>query len=53
MIGARLAVYHSETSPLVEHYRAEGVVADYRVRHGVGDMDHVVAELGDLIDPWA
>ena len=49
VIGARLAVYHRETSPLIEHYRGKGVVADYRVRYGMGDMEGLVAELSALL----
>ncbi len=34
----RLATYHEQTSPIVEHYRALGVVADVE---GVGSIDRI------------
>ena len=53
VIAERLEVYHAETAPLIEHYRQRGLLAEYRVRYGLGDMDRLVAELqsvcgGDL-----
>ena len=42
VISERLEVYHEETAPLIAHYRQRGLLAEYRVRYGVGDMDLLV-----------
>ena len=42
VISERLEVYHEETAPLIAHYRQRGLLAEYRVRYGVGDMDGLV-----------
>lgn len=41
-VGARLAVYHTETAPILPHYRASGrlVTVD-----GMAEMDHVSAQV--------
>jgi len=37
-VRTRLATYHDQTSPIVDHYRAKGVVADVQ---GVGSIDAI------------
>ena len=51
VIAERLRVYHAETAPLVEHYRGVGVLVDYRVRHGLGDIEELTNILRDLTKP--
>ena len=45
----RLALYHAETVPLVEYHREWGLLAEHRVRYGVGDMAGLEAELRALL----
>ncbi len=45
VIAKRLELYHEETAPLIAHYRSRGLLAEYRVRRGVGDMAGLAAEL--------
>ena len=49
VIEQRLVVYHSETAALVDYYRSEGVLAEYRVRYGTGDMEQLEQELRALL----
>ena len=49
VISARLELYHRETAPLIDHYRAEGVLADYHVRSVVGDMPELERELQQVL----
>jgi adenylate kinase len=49
VIERRLALYHAETAPLVDYYREQGLLAEYRVRYGVGDMVGLEAELRALL----
>ena len=48
-IEERLRVYYTETAPLVEHYRSLGVLVNYRVARGLGDLDQLTAELQTLV----
>ena len=41
--------YHAETAPLVDYYRAKGVLVDYRVCYGVGDMQGLHEEIQALL----
>jgi adenylate kinase len=43
----RLAVYAAETAPVVDYYRAQGVL---RTVDGVGDPDEVTGRIRDAID---
>ena len=49
VIEQRLAVYHSETAALVDYYHSEGVLVEYRVRYGTGDMEQLEQELRALL----
>jgi adenylate kinase len=53
IIAARLALYHQETSPLIEHYSTQGILAHYRVRYGVGDMTQLLVDIAGLVGPTA
>jgi adenylate kinase len=48
VIAARLAVYHADTAPVIDFYRKQNIVAEYRVQRGLGDMPQLVRELV----PW-
>ena len=49
VIERRLALYHAETSPLVDYYRKEGLLTSYHVRYGTGDMEQLEQELRALL----
>jgi adenylate kinase len=49
-IRTRLALYHSETAPLVEHYRTKGNVVGI---HGDRPVDSVFAEVQDALETAA
>lgn len=49
VISARLATYHKKTAPLIEYYRAQGILVDYRVQTGTGDMPHLESALRKLL----
>ena len=46
-IKKRLVVYHSQTSPLIEWYKADG---KYQHIHGSGTMEGIFAEIAEAID---
>jgi adenylate kinase len=46
-IRTRLALYHSETAPLVEHYRTRGNLVGI---HGDRPVDTVFAEIQEVLD---
>ena len=46
-IRRRLDVYHSQTAPLINYYKAEGVYAKV---DGLGDMDEIASAICSLID---
>ena len=46
-IKKRLVVYHSQTQPLIEWYKAEGL--HYHI-NGFGDLDRIFADICEVID---
>ena len=46
-IKKRLIVYHSQTQPLIEWYKKEGV--HYHI-NGLGDLDRIFADICEVID---
>ena len=50
VIAERLATYHRETEPLVEHYRARGNLVGI---HGVGTVNEVFAEIQEALEQVA
>ena len=46
-IGLRLAIYHEETAPLVDHYRATGRLVPL---HGERSIDEVATEIAEALD---
>jgi adenylate kinase len=46
VIARRLAIYHSETEPIVEHYRVTGKLVTL---HGGGSVEQVAAEVEDAL----
>lgn len=46
-IKKRLVVYHSQTAPLIDWYKGEGL---YRHINGLGDLDTITAEICEAID---
>jgi len=46
VIGRRLAIYHAETEPIVEHYRATGKLVPL---HAQRSIDEVWAEIQDAL----
>jgi adenylate kinase len=46
-IARRLAIYHEETEPIVEHYRARGIVVGL---HGERTIDEVFAEIQQTLE---
>ena len=46
-IRKRLEVYHSQTAPLKDWYRARGV---YEHIHGVGELNHILKDICKVID---
>ena len=46
VIGRRLAIYHSETEPIVEHYRATGKLVPL---HAAEPVDDVWSEIEDAL----
>jgi adenylate kinase len=49
-IRTRLGLYHRETEPLVEHYRAQGNLVGI---HAAGSIDEVYSEIQDALDQVA
>jgi adenylate kinase len=47
VIARRLAIYHDETEPLVEYYRARDVLVPL---HAERSVDEVYAELQDALE---
>eukprot|EP00927_Polykrikos_kofoidii_P058164 TRINITY_DN52533_c0_g1_i1.p1 TRINITY_DN52533_c0_g1~~TRINITY_DN52533_c0_g1_i1.p1 ORF type:complete len:284 (-),score=56.78 TRINITY_DN52533_c0_g1_i1:72-923(-) len=41
----RLRAHHNAAAEMLDFYRDKGVLEDYRVRYGLGDMDELVARL--------
>ena len=50
VIATRLELYHRETEPLVEHYRAQGIVVGI---HADGTPNEVFAEIQQALDQVA
>lgn len=48
-IKKRLVVYHSQTAPLIEWYKNDGI---YRHINGVGTMDGIFADICKVIDEF-
>ncbi len=48
-VNRRLDLYESQTSPLIEYYSAQGMLA---VVNGVGQPEHVFRRLTDTIESW-
>ena len=46
-IKKRLVVYHSQTQPLIEWYKKEGI--HYHI-NGLGDLDRIFADISEVID---
>ena len=50
VIARRLRIYHEETEPLVEHYRAQGIVVGI---HADGTVNEVFAEIQQALEQVA
>jgi len=50
VISRRLRIYHEETEPLVEHYRAQGIVVGI---HAEGTVNEVFAEIQRALEQVA
>ena len=50
VIAERLAIYHEQTEPLVEHYRAQGIVVGI---HADGTVNEVFAEIQQALEQTA
>ena len=46
-IKKRLVVYHSQTQPLIDWYKKEGI--HYHI-NGLGDLDRIFADISEVID---
>jgi adenylate kinase len=49
----RLAIYHSETVPVVEHYRATGKLVPLHAGRGVDEVSEEIQKALDLLDDAA
>ena len=47
VIDRRIELYHRETAPIVQHYRARGNLVGI---HGTGTVDEVFAEIQDALE---
>ncbi|KAA6321274.1 adenylate kinase [termite gut metagenome] len=47
-IKKRLNVYHSQTAPLIDWYKKEGI---YQHINGQGTIDEITSEIGEIIEP--
>jgi len=52
-IGLRLAIYHEETEPVVEHYRARGRLVPLHAERSIEEVATEIAEALDLLEGWA
>jgi adenylate kinase len=48
-VNRRLDLYESQTSPLIEYYSTQGMLA---VINGVGQPEHVFQRLTDTVESW-
>ena len=48
-VNRRLDLYESQTAPLIEYYREQGMLA---VVNGVGQPEHVFRRLTDTVEAW-
>ena len=49
-IRKRLTVYHSQTAPLIDWYKQEGLYAHI---NGLGDLERITADICEAIDKAA
>lgn len=49
-IGLRLAIYHEETEPVVEHYRATGRLVPVHAERSIDEVATEIAETLDLLE---
>ena len=49
-IGLRLAIYHEETAPVVEHYRATGRLVPLHAERSIDEVATEIAETLDLLE---
>lgn len=49
MIAERLRVYRAENAPLAGHYESRGLLVDYKVRHGLGDIEQLKRSISELL----
>ena len=49
-IGLRLAIYHEETAPVVEHYRATGRLVPVHAERSIDEVATEIAEALDLLE---
>ena len=47
MIARRLAIYHEQTEPVVERYRATGKLVPLHAERAIGEVS---AEIGEALD---
>lgn len=47
-ISTRLRVYRQSTEPLIEHYRAKGLLVDV---HGIGEVDDITRAIRSVLVP--
>ena len=50
-IGKRLEVYHSETEPIVEHYRATGKLVPLHAERTIDEVWHQISESLQQVQP--
>ena len=46
VIRDRLGVYVEHTAPLVQHYRDAGLLLDFEVKQGLGDLPRLLDDMG-------
>jgi adenylate kinase len=45
VVGARMKVYHAQTSPLIAYYEKQGKLQNFAVKKGVADLPRLQKEL--------
>ena len=46
VVGARMKVYHAQTSPLIAYYEKQGKLQNFAVKKGIADLPRLQKELG-------
>lgn len=42
-------MYRAENAPLAGHYESRGLLVDYKVRHGLGDIEQLKRSISELL----